>query len=85
MGRGEHWTFLRTSGAVKPSVFAWIFIFLFSYIYFSIDKSGTAGETVQGRVIQFGGLVQTVALTVDTKKDICLPKGGTIIKVNITH
>lgn len=44
--------------------------------------SHTAGQTVEGRVMQFGGFVQIPHLTVDSKNYICPPERGAIIKTN---
>ena len=64
--RMQAYTFPRTSSARNPIVIVRIFIFIFLRLK----------VVLQGRVVQFGGLVQAPARTSDTKNYIYLPAGG---------
>ena len=59
--RMQTYVFPRTSGARNPIVIVRIFIFIFLQLKVVLQAK------LQGRVVQFGGLVQTPAKTSDTK------------------
>ena len=65
----QAYVFPRTSSARNPIVIVKIFIFLWLKVVL---------QAKQGRVVQFGGLVQTPANISETKNYIYPPAGGAI-------